>query len=64
MTQMPLDINVDDVYHWLGIELKANAKRPLKRELNSEKHLLIRDSKKSMAAQGISTRSPSINSKS
>ena len=31
-----LDINFEDVHHWLGIPLKANALRLLKRELNTE----------------------------
>ena len=31
-----LDINFDDVYHWIGIPLKANALRLLKREFNAE----------------------------
>jgi len=42
-----LDINFDDVHHWLGIPLKANALRLLKRELNTEEYLLIRNDEKS-----------------
>ena len=42
-----LDINFEDVHHWLGIPLKANALRLLKRELNAEEYLFIRDDEKS-----------------
>ena len=42
-----LEIDFDDVHKWLGIPLKANALRLLKRELNSEEYLLIRDDEKS-----------------
>ena len=42
-----LDINFDDVYHWIGIPLKANALRLLKKEFNAEEYLFIRDDEKS-----------------
>jgi len=42
-----LDINFDDVFKWLGIPLKANALRLLKKELNAEDFLFIRDDEKS-----------------
>ena len=42
-----LDLNFEDVHHWLGIPLKANALRLLKRELNAEEYLFIRDDEKS-----------------
>ena len=41
------DLNFEDVHHWLGIPLKANALRLLKRELNAEEYLFIRDDEKS-----------------
>lgn len=42
-----LEIDFDDVHKWLGIPLKANAVRLLKRELNAEEYLFIRDDEKS-----------------
>ena len=42
-----VNIDFDDVYRWLGIEIKANALRLLKRELTAEEYLFIRDDKKS-----------------
>ena len=42
-----LEIDFDEVFKWLGIDIKANALRLLKRELNPEEYLIIRDDKKS-----------------
>ena len=42
-----VDIDFDDVYRWLWIDIKANALRLLKRELNAEEYLFIRDDEQS-----------------